>query len=48
MEMVNAAERLWLLERTNGDAQTAGRNACRFAGALAILSRGAIHIIFIR
>src|SRR5262245_34996329 len=50
MKMFNAhaAQRLWLLQRIDGDAGAAERDVCRFMGALAILSRGAIHILFVR
>src|SRR5262245_35347436 len=50
MEIFNAqsAQRLWLLERIDGGAPDAGRDICRFTGALGILTRNAIHILFLR
>jgi hypothetical protein len=42
------AQRLWLLERIADDACTPYRDVCRFTGAIAILSRGAIYILFVR
>ena len=45
--MVNAlVERLWLLERA--DMRSSARDVCRFMGALAVLSPGAIHVLFVR
>src|SRR5262245_28214359 len=46
--MVNAlAERLWLLERKI-DRGAPVRDIRRFMGALAVLSPGAIHVLFVR
>jgi hypothetical protein len=46
--MVNAlAERLWLLERKN-DMRAPARDVCRVMAALAVLSHGAIHVLFVR
>lgn len=42
------AQRLWLLERADDDAADAWRDVCRFTGAIAILSNGAIHVLFLR
>jgi hypothetical protein len=45
--MVNAlAERLWLLKRRT--AQSPAEDVRRFMGALAVLSPGAIHVLFVR
>lgn len=46
--MENAlAERLWLLERSN-EMRAPTRDVCCFMGALAVLSPGAIHVLFVR
>lgn len=38
---------MWLLERTS-DLRRPTRDVCRFMGALAVLSAGAIHVLFVR
>jgi hypothetical protein len=47
MATARLAERLWLLERKT-DMQAPARDVCRFMGALAVLSPGAIHVLFVR
>ncbi len=42
------AERLWLLERVDDEEAHAWRDVCRFTGAIAVLSSGAVHVLFLR
>lgn len=46
--MDSPAQRLWILERSEGFGASDRQNVCRFLGAIAILGESMINVVFVR